>query len=162
MRQIERTLQRTLCKLHGRTLLVLALLLALGGCASMSERDQPPAPAGSAAETPAPEEQREPGSGKIANTLKWSTASEVDNFGFDIYRAESEDGPFERVNPEPIAGRGTTDDPTFYQYVDDTIEPGKAYFYYIESISLSNEREKFTPTFRSKPKYPSDDAEAQD
>ncbi len=91
---------------------------------------------------------------KYANTLKWSTASEVDNFGFDVYRAEREEGPFTRINPEPIGGAGSTDQANFYQYVDDTINPYLTYYYYIESISLGNERERFTPIFPAKPKIP--------
>jgi hypothetical protein len=96
------------------------------------------------------------------NTLKWSTASEVDNFGFDIYRAESEDGPFGRLNDSPVPGAGTSDVPTYYEYLDKTIDPDRAYFYYIESISIHGEREKFTPTYRAAPKNADQDSENQD
>ena len=88
----------------------------------------------------------------LTNTLKWSTASEVENFGYDVYRALGEKGPFERVTEEPVLGAGTTDLPSSYQFVDDTIEPGIAYFYYVESISLSGTRKRFTPVIRSRPK----------
>ncbi len=96
------------------------------------------------------------------NTLRWSTASEVDNFGFDVYRAESEEGPFVRLNDSPIPGAGTSDVPTYYEYVDDTIAPGLEYFYYIESISIDGEREKFTPTYRAAPKIPPTSSEDRD
>ena len=88
----------------------------------------------------------------LENTLRWKTASEVDNFGFDVYRADSEEGPFERLTEEPIPGAGTTDEPQQYVFVDDTIEAGKAYWYYVESISMSGVRERFTPVFRAAPK----------
>ena len=29
----------------------------------------------------------------IENTVRWTTASEVDNYGFDVYRSTAEDGP---------------------------------------------------------------------
>ncbi len=89
---------------------------------------------------------------KLSNTLRWTTASEVDNFGFDVYRADREEGPFARLTQEPIPGAGTTDVPTNYAYVDDTIEPDREYFYYVESISMDGRREHFTPVVRVAPK----------
>ena len=46
----------------------------------------------------------------------------MDNFGFDIYRSTSEDGPFERITSIPIPGAGTVDEPSFYEYEDTQIE----------------------------------------
>lgn len=82
---------------------------------------------------------------KPSKTIKWATASEVDNFGYDVYRSENEDGPFDRLTEDPIEGAGTTDEPSYYQFVDDTIDPRKDYYYYVESISIHGERERFTP-----------------
>ncbi len=48
----------------------------------------------------------QPADEPLANTLKWTTASEVENFGFDIYRGLSEDGPFEKITTEPLSGAG--------------------------------------------------------
>jgi len=80
-----------------------------------------------------------------SRTIKWSTASEQDNFGFDIYRGESEEGPYVRLNANPIPGAGNSDEPHLYRYVDATIAPDKAYYYYVESISMNGLRERFTP-----------------
>jgi len=121
----------------------LALVLTWG-TACGSTQSVPP--------TESPDKSAQTGETDHKNTLKWSTASEVDNFGFDIYRAGSENGPFIRLNDSPIPGAGTSDLPTYYEYVDDTINPTLEYFYYIESISISGEREKFTPTNRVAPK----------
>jgi hypothetical protein len=109
----------------------------------------PAAPAQAAAPTatPAPEES-------LFNRLKWSTASEVDNFGFDIYRSTSEDGPFERLTSQPIPGAGTVDEPRYYEYKDTSIDLGVEYFYYVESISVDGIREKFSPTIRAPAKGP--------
>ena len=86
---------------------------------------------------------------RIANTPRWSTASELENFGFDVYRADSEDGPFERLTSDPIPGAGTSDEPHQYSFRDDTIDPCMDCWYYVESVSTSGTREKFTPTFRA-------------
>ena len=85
----------------------------------------------------------------LQNVIRWSTASEVDNFGFDVYRAEQEEGPFERITPQPIPGAGTSDEPARYEYVDDTIKVGVQYYYYVESIAMNGTREKFTPIFKA-------------
>ena len=90
----------------------------------------------------------------LRNTIRWTTASEVDNFGFDVLRATTEKGPFRAVNDKPIAGAGTVDVPTDYVYHDTGIEPGMAYYYYVESISIRGERERVTPTVRASPKWP--------
>ena len=86
---------------------------------------------------------------RIANTPKWSTASELENFGFDVYRGDSEEGEFTRLTQSPIQGAGTSDEPHSYSYRDDSIDPCKDYWYYVEAISTSGGREKFTPTFRA-------------
>jgi hypothetical protein len=101
-----------------------------------------PAPAEEAADEP------------VVNTLKWTTASEVENFGFDIYRSLAEDGPFDRITDRPLAGAGTTDEPQSYVFVDEDIDPSKDYYYYIESISLGGIREKFSPVIRAPAKRP--------
>ncbi|MEN8164106.1 MAG: hypothetical protein ABFS37_08250 [Acidobacteriota bacterium] len=83
------------------------------------------------------------------NTLKWTTASEVENFGFDIFRGESEDGPFEKRTDDPLPGAGTTDEPQSYLWEDFDIKKGQDYYYYIESISMAGVRERFSPIIKS-------------
>jgi len=102
-----------------------------------------------AAPAPAAEAQ-EP----LVNTLRWTTASEVSNFGFDIFRGESEDGPFERVTSSPIPGAGTVDEPQSYVWVDSDIDPTRDYWYYIESISMDSVRERFSPIIKAAAKRP--------
>ena len=94
----------------------------------------------------------------ISNKVKWVTASELNNFGFDVMRGDSEEGPFTKVNEHTITGAGSSDTPSHYKFVDEAIEEGKIYWYYVESISMSGQREKFTPTFQSKPRYPKTDS----
>ena len=68
--------------------------------------------------------------------VEWSTESEVNLAGFNIYRSESPDGPYVKVNdtlipaaPDPIAGGS-------YSYTDATAEPGVTYYYQLEDVEL--------------------------
>ena len=83
------------------------------------------------------------------NSLKWTTASEVENFGFDIFRSENKEGPFEKRTDDPLPGAGTTDEPQSYLWEDFDIEKGKDYYYYIESISMAGVRERFSPIIKA-------------
>lgn len=86
------------------------------------------------------------------NVIRWSTASEFDNFGYEVYRGLSETGPFEKINPEIIPGAGTTDLPQSYEFVDSAIETETVYWYYIESVSMSGERKRISPIYSAEPK----------
>ena len=145
----------------GRVLLVTATaaLAALGAACRSTDAGRPAAVSAAA---PADQPDLAPAETAYKNAVKWTTASELDNFGFDVYRSESPDGPFERINPETIEGGGTTDEPRSYRYVDDTIDPHKTYYYYVESISMSGVREKFTPTGKAPPKIPPTDRGARE
>lgn len=150
-----------------RTLFHFALLALLTlGCATgalVAETD------------PIPQQEGEPADGEndasaggsepveaYKNTLRWTTASEVENFGFDVYRGDAQEGPFERLTESPIPGAGTIDTPSQYEYADDTIDPYAEYWYYVESISIHGVREHFTPVFRAKPKLPAEGEESGD
>ncbi len=104
-------------------------------------------------EGPCGDQSALPADQRVANTARWTTASEQDNFGFDVYRGNSEDGPFTKLTKDPIVGAGTSDETHKYEFRDDTIDPCKAYWYYVEGISTKGTREKFTPTFRAPPKH---------
>ncbi len=82
---------------------------------------------------------------KNSHTIKWRTASENQNYGYDVYRSESSEGPFDKVTKTPIIGAGTTDLISSYKFIDKDVKKGKDYYYYIESISENGKRKKFTP-----------------
>lgn len=125
--------------------LALAGLLGLtAGCSSTAPKAPPAVPAAPAAAPVTPAEPAPPAD-ELKNTIRWATASEINNFGYDVYRGDTEEGPFVRLTPSPILGAGTTDETQRYEFVDKNIEPGRDYFYYVESISIDGERERFTP-----------------
>ena len=74
--------------------------------------------------------------------IKWSTESEINNLGFDLYRSESPDAQFVKINPAYIKGSGTDATPHDYRFVDESAVVGKTYYYYLETISFSGERDR--------------------
>ncbi len=88
------------------------------------------------------------------NVLSWATASEKDNFGYDVYRSLSKDGPFAKINQDAILAAGTTDLPQRYKYIDAALEPNTVYWYYVESISFSGDRIRVTPVYAAEAKVP--------
>ena len=98
------------------------------------------------------DQSKVPAAERVTNTARWTTASESDTFGYDVYRGDSEDGKFVRISKKPILGHGTTSETNKYEFVDDTIDPCKDYWYYVEEITTAGERVKFTSVFKAKAK----------
>ena len=73
--------------------------------------------------------------------MKWSTESEMDNAGFNILRGQTREGPFVRVNPTLIPGAGTTSERHDYEWIDTTAVPNIMYYYQIEDVSFSGDRQ---------------------
>jgi hypothetical protein len=69
--------------------------------------------------------------------VSWETATELDNLGFNLYRANSAGGERIRLNEWLIASQspGSTVGSN-YQFVDRSAEPGKAYHYWLEDIDV--------------------------
>lgn len=89
------------------------------------------------------------------NVIRWVTQSEEGIYGYDVFRGDSKDGPFRKINADTILGVGTTDLPQRYEYSDGAIEAGTIYWYYIESVYLSGKRSRLTPVYASGKKYAS-------
>ena len=70
----------------------------------------------------------------------WTTESELNNAGFNIYRSISRTQGFQCINEKLIQGAGTTDERNTYQFIDETAKPGVVYFYRLEDINLSGTR----------------------
>jgi hypothetical protein len=68
--------------------------------------------------------------------VEWTTESEVDVAGFNLYRSESPDGPYVKVNPALIPGAS---DPLLggkYVYTDTNVVVGQTYYYKLEDVEL--------------------------
>jgi hypothetical protein len=74
--------------------------------------------------------------------LKWAVAHQGTTYGYVIYRAEAESGPFLRINGEiiPVVEQGE-DKSGNYQWRDNSAESGKTYWYSIGIISSGGNRQ---------------------
>ena len=104
------------------------------------------APAAQAAGSPtvAPQQGEErPGQPII---IRWSTETEVNTAGFNVYRSLSEEGPWNKLNdrlipgsPDPLRGGS-------YVYTDTQVIAGVTYWYELEEIELSGQANKLERT----------------
>jgi hypothetical protein len=69
--------------------------------------------------------------------LSWETASETDNAGFNIYRAETADGEFVKINALIIPAKGSITEGASYRFIDRGIERGKTYYYKLEDVDIA-------------------------
>ena len=105
---------------------------------------------------PSPAATAQPPAAEVPhNTLTWKT-DDLSNLGYDIYRAESEAGPFVKINDRPVPGTLKPGKVQTFHYEDRAIDLHKDYWYYVECITLQGERLKFTPTLKAPAKVPSE------
>ncbi|HHL72334.1 MAG TPA: T9SS type A sorting domain-containing protein [Bacteroidetes bacterium] len=74
-------------------------------------------------------------------TLNWVTADENGNAGFNILRSVRKADGYEMINPEMIRTGGGGD----YTYLDKDVEAGRRYYYKLEDVSITGEREQHGP-----------------
>jgi len=68
--------------------------------------------------------------------LEWTTAHEIDNAGFQLYRSVSREGPYARINPSLIPGQGYSVRGAHYQHLDEDVEVGVTYYYKLEDVDF--------------------------
>ena len=69
--------------------------------------------------------------------IQWSTESEIDNAGFNIYRSETEDGNYIKINDSLIPAQGSSTQGASYEFTDTNVQNRKTYYYKLEDIDLS-------------------------
>jgi len=72
--------------------------------------------------------------------IQWSTETEVNTAGFNVFRSDSRDGQYVQINtqlvpssPDPLLGGR-------YAYTDTQVEAGKTYFYKLEELESTGNR----------------------
>ena len=76
----------------------------------------------------------------------WTTETEPDNAGFNIYRATEENEDYSKINDSLIPARGDATTGASYSYVDKSAEPDN-YYYKLQSVSLTGATSFHGPIF---------------
>jgi hypothetical protein len=84
--------------------------------------------------------------------IQWTTESELDIVGFNLYRAESIDGDYQKINQEIIP---PASDPMLggeHSYADTDVTFFKTYYYKLESVDRAGASTQSNPiTLRALP-----------
>ena len=78
--------------------------------------------------------------------INWTTASELNNAGFNIFRSDTRNGAFRQVNAKLIKGAGTTGERSTYTWTDTTAKPNTVYYYQIEDVSYAGVHQTLATT----------------
>ena len=81
----------------------------------------------------------------VSVLVEWSTASELDTAGFNLYRSETSTGPFVQVNPELIPASSDPLAGSSYTYEDSDVRPGWTYYYQLEEVEINGSTGRFGP-----------------
>jgi len=73
-----------------------------------------------------------------AIVVKWETASEIDNIGFNLYRSQTVEGPWIQLNDHLIPSQVPPGSPVgaVYKFRDTAVEPGVLYYYLLEDVDI--------------------------
>lgn len=82
----------------------------------------------------------------IALVLRWTTISEINTLGFNLYRATSRTGMQTKLNanliPAQVLGGPVG---AMYEYTDRSIIVGTTYYYWLEEVSVSGAPTRYGP-----------------
>lgn len=110
------------------------------------DEPEPPTPTPPVASTPTrgAAEAAAPVASERRVTLRWRAARESGVHGFLVYRAERREGPYLRLNAATITVPEDGAAEHVYEYFDDDVHAGHAYFYYLDSVSTSGVKQTFS------------------
>ena len=77
--------------------------------------------------------------------VQWTTATELNTAGYNLYRGSSPDGPFIKINAQLIPAKNDAMVGGKYEYQDTNLTPGKKYYYQLEDVELSGATARHGP-----------------
>ena len=78
-------------------------------------------------------------------TIEWTTASELNTAGFNLYRSENKTGPYTRLNAEMIPGSTDPFTGGNYIFTDTQVSAGRTYYYQLEDMETSGNSTRHEP-----------------
>jgi len=85
--------------------------------------------------------------GDASVEVSWTTASELSNLGFHLYRSLSAEGPFDRITSSLIPGLGSSPTGANYTYRDASLSNGTTYYYQLEDVETTGRTERHGPVW---------------
>lgn len=81
--------------------------------------------------------------------VTWETAQEIDNIGFNLYRADDPTGEKIKLNGEIIPSNVPPGSPfgADYEYLDETVPDPSAAYYWLEDVDLYGQTTLHGPVF---------------
>jgi len=77
--------------------------------------------------------------------VRWTTATEINNYGFNLYRSMTEEGELVRINDRVIPGLGMSVRGADYEFVDTDVQLGYTYYYTLEAVEYDGRSERYGP-----------------
>ena len=78
-------------------------------------------------------------------SIKWSTESELNAWGFNVFRSQTKENGYKKLNADIIEASGTTTTPQQYSYIDERVESGQTYFYKLQQVDVDGSNEFYGP-----------------
>ncbi len=72
--------------------------------------------------------------------LKWVTATETENLGFELYRSTRKDGGYVKITSKLIPGAGNCQERRAYSYDDEEVSFDSTYYYRLADVDFSGHR----------------------
>lgn len=82
--------------------------------------------------------------------VTWETASEVETAGFHIHRGSSAEGPFSQITEIPVPAEGDPLVGASYRFEDRDVAWGKQYFYQLEELELTGNRNRYEEVVKAR------------
>lgn len=80
----------------------------------------------------------------VSNTLNWTARTEAGVYGYLVYRSEDRAGPYRRVELSVVRVPADGLDRHAYSFVDRQVVPGVTYYYYLDAVSDSGLKQRFS------------------
>ncbi len=77
--------------------------------------------------------------------LEWKTVTEINNLGFNIYRALTISGPRVKINAQLIPADIFGQEGAKYEYLDRGLFPNRTYYYWLEDVDFNGTTTLFGP-----------------
>ncbi len=77
--------------------------------------------------------------------IQWTTASEVNTAGFNLYRSQDSEGPYTKINAQLIPASNDALTGAKYEYEDTDVVYGRTYYYQLEDVELSGTSTRHGP-----------------